>query len=137
MKRRLALSLLLVIGLGCWSLPPVPPNVDPTPGPDKKVQSLGIVTVDVFLKRTPEQGQLLTDVPYWDSVRSRGHKFKSYEYGKQDAAPYRAAVDAAGGPPAVVFTDASKKGDVTPILVGPLPADKAAMDQLIKKFSDK
>jgi hypothetical protein len=120
------------------NIPDQPPV--PVPLPVVKVDSLWIITVDDALDRVDATGtpkpyaRLLGDLDYWQSLGKRGHKWRMEDSDSAFAKKNAAQVAVAGGIPCVILLNAA----TNKLLAGAkLPTDKAGMEAVIKKFSDK
>lgn len=118
---------------------PQPPPGPTPPGPVPTASKLQIVTFDDYKSRAADQptAALLGDVGYWNTVRTAGHKFRSYDLANPGASAWQKWWKDSGGagipPPLVVFTGAAAPYQF--LGAERMPASKDAMDALIKKYS--
>ena len=127
--------LLTFVICGC-SLPPLPVDPVPPPGPTPvvKVPSLWIETIDSFGKRSGDVRKLMTDLPYWASLQGRGHHYRHLDVtADADEVNKKLQVFLDVKPPCAILYNAA---DDLPLGAAPLTT-KAALDQIISKFSDK
>lgn len=141
---RLASTLFQVVGQMPLPPPPVPPTpVPPTPTPNPPVpvtptaSKLYLLVIDDAYKRTIPVAQLLTDKSYWDSVVAKGHTYRNMDSKVSDAAPWLPFVTKAGGVPCVIVMDQDNPKAPKLLATIPLPADKAGVDAVIKKYTGK
>lgn len=110
--------------------PPDPPKPQPT------AAKLYIVVVEESAQRTPAQGKVLGDLPFWQGLSSLGHGWKVVDKDLPEAtakhwySPERAAQ--AGGLPYILAID-WKTGDV--LRAVPLPATTADISSLVKELT--
>jgi hypothetical protein len=112
------------------------PKPDPKPEPPPVVvaSSLWIVCIDDALGRSQQTAALLSDVTFWNQMRSAGHQFASIDKANPAADKFAAQITQAGGLPCVVLMDGATH---KVLAVEKLPADKVAMAALISRFTGK
>lgn len=134
----IAILGLLLPPSGGWkfdSLPiPVPPFVEPTIDP-AKTEGSWVVIVEQTEQRTPDQAKLMRDTPYWQSLESRGLKWRHYDYDADDAADYRKLADAVGMPAVAIV---GGQGELLSKVLAKFPlADKDKLDAKIKEVTGR
>jgi hypothetical protein len=130
-QAKLADCLKLIISeLGAEPTPP-DPTPGPGPGPVVVAAKLWLVAIDAAEQQTPLQTVALTDTAYWNSQRAKGHDFREYETGSDDAARYAAAIKF---PAELIVMDAA---NAHLLGVEELPAalTTAWFDSIIAKYS--
>src|SRR4029077_5527062 len=135
MRRFIFIWVLLAAVGGCYEIPhgPAPVPVDPNPPtPVVTSDSLWLITIEDKAARAPNS--ITTQAGYWFGLRKAGHDFSHIDAGDDAAAKYKPQIDAAGGIPCLIILDRATKKQLAAVR---LPADKAGVDALIKKYSGK
>lgn len=90
-----------------------------------------VVVIEETEQRTPDVIRLLDDTPYWQSLLTRGLKYRHYDDDSDDAKKYEALVTELGLP---MYTILGGEGALTGKVLakGPLPRTKESMDKIIK-----
>ena len=128
------LCVCLLWMAGC-PLPPVPSQPPgPSPAPVVKVDAVLVVTVDDWAQRAGNAAvrDFFNDTAYWAKLKQRGHTYNQVDLA--DAGGYQKQISEAGGTPCVILANAATKKELMAVK---LPGTTAALDGLIKKYSDK
>lgn len=102
-------SLTVTVG----GTPPPGPTPDPKPDPKpdppptpidiSKTEGAWVLIIEQTEARSTEAAKLMRDLPYWQSLETRGLKWRHYDYDSDDAKPYRPLADEVGMPAVIVI----------------------------------
>lgn len=126
------MSLAVLTGLilsGCNSVDDVVP--DPGTG-----GSLEVAVIEDTQSRTPEVSAVVRDLQFWKNLEVNGHHWRIVRSNSEDAAKYQAAVDNAGGIPALVITR-EKDGKAFPYKLPTGENWQNEITKLVKKYQGK
>lgn len=112
--------------------PPKPDPTPPKPDPPKPLNVSWVIIVEDTTQRTPETARVILDTAYWDGLKAKGIRMRSYAKNSPD-------VQAKGywrefGLPYMLLLDANGKDAKTGLKPDPitLPTTTAAIDAILK-----
>lgn len=128
-------GLFLPVGADGWKLPiPTPPFVEPVIDATK-TEGSWVVIVEQTEDRSLQTAELMRDLPYWQSLKARGLKYRHYDYDSDNAAPYRAKADSIGMPAGLIL---GGQGELEGKLLAEFPVtDKPTLDAKIKEVTGR